>query len=150
MRLRTTLVAAAVMATLPVVGISTVAAQRPEPELPQEVKDWLDRDRLQRWEQQLQTGEKVFADGVCSNCHGQGGSGGRFGPDLTDGEWLHSDGSLRGIRDTILWGVRREDLADPDSPFMLPSGGMQLPWEDLVALSAYVWSLSNGTYIPER
>lgn len=126
------------------------AAQQQRPELPDNVKEWLARDQLQRWARLLESGEELFSDGTCYRCHGQGGTEGRFGPDLTDQEWVQSDGSLAGIRETIMWGVRKRDLSDPTRPFMLPSGGMQLAWEDLDAVTAYVWSLSNGTYLPER
>lgn len=126
-----------------------LAAQQP-PELPDQVKEWLARDQRQRWAGLLDAGEKIFSEGSCARCHGQGGTEGRFGPDLTDDEWVQSDGSLEGIRWTVLWGVREQDLAEPERPFMLPSGGMELTFEDLAALAAYVWSLSNGTYLAER
>lgn len=137
-----------VVLALSLAGLPAAAQQRPE--LPDAVKDWLARDQVQRWALQLETGEKLFNEGVCARCHGQAGAEGRFGPDLTDDEWVQSDGSLLGIRETIRWGVRTEDLSDPERPFMLPSGGMQLSGEDLQAITAYVWSLSNGTFLPER
>lgn len=142
------LVSGLVVLTLSLAGSPAAAQQRPE--LPDAVKDWLARDQVQRWALQLETGEKLFNEGICARCHGQAGAAGRFGPDLTDDEWLQSDGSLLGIRETILWGVRTQDLSDPERPFMLPSGGMQLTGEDLQAITAYVWSLSNGTFLPER
>lgn len=126
-------------------------AQQQRPELPQDVKDWMARNQVQRWAQMLQTGEKLFAEGSCVNCHGEGGSGGRWAPDLTDSEWVQSDGDLEGIRETIMWGVRRRDFVDPNRRFQMnPSGGMDLAWEDFDAIAAYVWSLSNGTFLPER
>lgn len=127
-----------------------VVAQQQRPVLPDEVEEWLARDHLRRWAELLEAGEKLFSEGTCARCHGGGGSEGRFGPDLTDTEWVQSDGSFQGIRETILWGVRKRDLSDPERPFMLPNGGMQLQWEDLNAIVAYVWSLSNGSHLPER
>ncbi|MGD8816882.1 MAG: c-type cytochrome [Acidobacteriota bacterium] len=129
-------------------GLPIIAQQRPE--LPDAVQEWLALDQAQRWARQLETGERLFNDGICAQCHGQAGSEGRYGPDLADDEWLHSDGSLLGIRETIRWGVRKQDLSDPDRPFMLPSGGMQLSGEELAAVTAYVWSLSNGTFLRQR
>ena len=127
------------------------AAQQQTPQLPTEISEWLERDQLQRWAQMIQTGEKLFGEGSCANCHGEGGSGGRFGPDLTDAEWVQSDGDLEGIRETIMWGVRRRDFADPDRRFQMnPQGGMALEWEELGAMAAYVWSLNNGTFLPQR
>ena len=77
----------------------------------------------------IQTGEELFSEGSCANCHGEGGSGGRFGPDLTDAAWVQGDGDLEGIRQVIFWGVRRRDFDDPDRRFeMNPQGGMDLEW----------------------
>ncbi|NKB90593.1 MAG: hypothetical protein GKS06_20495 [Acidobacteria bacterium] len=72
-------------------------------------------------------------------------------PDLTDAEWVQSDGSLEGIRETIMWGVRRRDFADESRRFeMNPAGGMNLEWEEMAAVAAYVWSMENGTFLPSR
>ena len=127
------------------------AAQQQEPQLPAEVSEWLERDQLRRWGQMIRTGEELFSEGSCANCHGEGGSGGRFGPDLTDAEWVQGDGDLEGIRQVIFWGVRRRDFADPGRRFeMNPQGGMDLEWEEIGAMAAYVWSLNNGTFLPQR
>ena len=135
-----------------VLGIGgDAAAQQQTPQLPAAVSEWLERDQLQRWAQMIQTGEELFSEGSCANCHGDGGSGGRFGPDLTDAEWVQSDGDLEGIRQVIFWGVRRPDFADPDRRFeMNPQGGMDLEWDEIAAMAAYVWSLNNGTFLPQR
>ncbi|MFW6198549.1 MAG: c-type cytochrome, partial [Acidobacteriota bacterium] len=134
----------AFVATFP--GSGSAAAQQDRPELPDSVKEWLARDQPRRWAGLLEAGERLFSEGSCTRCHGQGGTDGRFGPDLTDQEWVQGDGSLAAIRWTILWGVRKQDLAEPERPFMLPYGGMDLSGEDLDAVTAYVWSLANGTY----
>lgn len=128
-----------------------VHAQQERPQLPPEVKTWLERDQMARWASLIETGRDKFAEGSCSSCHGDGGHGGRFAPDLTDDQWVQSDGGLEGIFDTIVWGVRERDFADPNRRFeMNPSGGMLLEWEDIGALAAYVWSLSNGDFLPRR
>ncbi len=127
------------------------AAQQQTTGLPTEVSEWLERDQLRRWGQMIRTGEELFSEGSCANCHGEGGSGGRFGPDLTDAEWVQGDGDLEGIRQVIFWGVRRRDFADPGRRFeMNPQGGMDLEWEEIGAMAAYVWSLNNGTFLPQR
>ncbi len=127
------------------------AAQQQTSQLPAEVSEWLERDQVRRWAQMIQTGGELFGEGSCANCHGEGGSGGRFGPDLTDAEWVQSDGDLEGIRQVIFWGVRRRDFADPGRRFeMNPQGGMDLEWEEIGAMAAYVWSLNNGTFLPQR
>ncbi len=113
--------------------------------LPPEVKAFLERNQVQRWATMVAAGEKRFNEGSCARCHGEGGKEGRFGPDLTDGEWVQSDGDLMGIRDTIFWGVRKRDLADESRRFeMYPGGGMQIGHDEVDALAAYVWSLSRG------
>jgi len=120
-------------------------------ELPREISEWLARDQVQRWAAMLAEGDSLFNSGTCVRCHGEGGSGGRNGPDLTDTAWVQSDGSLEGIRRTIFWGVRREALSDPSWRFeMNPGGGLDPTWEQYASLAAYVWSLSNGTFLPGR
>ncbi len=120
-------------------------------ELPAAVRAWMERDQARRWAALLESGEKLFSEGSCARCHGDGGSGGRWAPDLADDTWLQSEGDLEGIRDTIFWGVRRGDFAEPSRRFeMNPGGGMDPEWEDYDALAAYVWSLSNGTFLPQR
>jgi len=153
LRLRLSIVFAAVsciVAPLLLAGRGA-AAQQQQPSLPEEVRGWLERDQMQRWAALLQTGQRLYAEGSCFRCHGQQATGGDLGPNLTDGEWVQSDGSLDGIHETIFWGVRRRDFADPSRRFeMNPQGGMQLELEDVRALAAYVWSLSNGTFLPQR
>ncbi len=44
--------------------------------------------------------------------------------------------------------MRRRDFHDPERRFQMnPKGGMDLEWSQLEALTAYVWSLSNGNGI---
>lgn len=148
-RIRVLLVVLA-LGTALVVGDATLA-QRQEIELPDAVKEFMERDQLRRWSQMLEQGKKLYDEGSCMRCHGDQGQGTPRAPDLTDTEWVQSDGSLQGIRETIFWGVRRKDFADPTRRFeMNPGGGMDLEWTDYDALAAYVWSLSNGTFLPER
>jgi len=126
-------------------------AQENPPALPQEVRDWMARDQVRRWGVMLTKGDSLFNSGTCQRCHGEGGTGSVRAPDLTDTDWVQSDGSLEGIRQTIFWGVRRRDLSDPSLRLeMNPAGGMHLEWEDYEALAAYVWSLSNGSHLPVR
>lgn len=131
--------------------VHSARAQQQRPELPESVTDWLARDQVQRWAGLLETGKQLFADGSCTMCHGDEGSNGRWGPDLTDADWVQSDGGLAGVRETVMWGVRRRDFVDPNRRFQMnPAGGMNLEEEELDALAAYVWSLSNGTFLPTR
>jgi len=129
----------------------TVAAQRPEIQLPEEITGWLARDQVRRWQVMLRTGEELYRDGTCKFCHGDDATGGRSAPDLTDTEWVQGDGSLQMIYEVIFWGVRRRDFADPNRPNQMnPAGGMDLDYNEMNALTAYIWSLSNGTHLPQR
>lgn len=119
--------------------------------LPGEIREWMERDQVQRWAQLIAQGDSIFNGGSCARCHGAEGSGGRNGPDLADTTWTQSDGSLEGIRRTVFWGVRRELLTDPSWRFeMNPGGGLDLTWDQYAALAAYVWTRSNGTHLPAR
>ncbi len=139
------------MSVVPVVGGDSVVAQQRRVELPDEVKMFLERDQARRWTNLIETGGKLFNEGSCARCHGEGGTSGRNAPDLTDSEWVQSDGGLAGIRETIFWGVRRKDFADETRRFQMnPGGGMDIEWDDYDALAIYVWTLSNGTFLPQR
>jgi len=136
---------------LSIAGADLLWAQRQQVELPDTVKQFMERDQVRRWARMLEEGKGLYDEGSCMRCHGMDGQGTPRAPDLTDAEWVQSDGSLQGIRETIFWGVRRKDFADPDRRFeMNPGGGMELEWSQYDALAAYVWSLSNGTQLPER
>jgi mono/diheme cytochrome c family protein len=87
-------------------------------------------------------GEAVFmGDGVCWTCHAEGGVGGPLAPNLTDDQWLNIDGSYESIVSNVLAGVP-EPIEHP-SP-MLPRGGTNITDEQVNAVAAYVWTLSNG------
>ncbi|HEX9887398.1 MAG TPA: c-type cytochrome [Longimicrobiales bacterium] len=117
---------------------------RGQMELPDEVRTWLERDQAQRWRVMLEEGATLYAEGTCGRCHGDDGAGTARGPNLTDTEWVQSDGGLAGIRRTIFWGVKREEFSDESRRFeMNPGGGMQLEFRQYDALTAYVWSLSR-------
>ena len=136
---------------LSIAGADLLWAQRQQVELPDAVKEFMERDQTRRWAQMLEEGKTLYAEGSCMRCHGDQGQGTPRAPDLTDAEWVQSDGSLLGIRETIFWGVRRKDFADPERRFeMNPAGGMELEWSQYDSIAAYVWSLSNGTQLPER
>jgi mono/diheme cytochrome c family protein len=100
--------------------------------------------------QQLPEGvtEKMIAEGsalyggvgICLACHGPDGKGiPNLGADLTDDEWLQSDGTYASILRTILEGVAAENSTS--GTVMPPKGGSQLSEEQVRAVAAYVWSL---------
>ena len=92
----------------------------------------------------IEEGEALFMEGTCTRCHGADARGTERGPDLTDGEWLHGDGSVDDVFRTIWWGVRPDEIVDPSRTLpMYPRGGMAVDWNQSKALAAYVWSLSR-------
>ncbi len=94
-------------------------------------------------DEMIANGKTVFGGaGICMVCHGPEGKGvANLGADLTDDEWLHSDGSYEGILATIEAGV----TADKSSTgsVMPPKGGGSISDEQVKAVAAYVWSLSR-------
>lgn len=92
----------------------------------------------------LAQGERVFrgqaAGGTCTGCHGSDGRGTQVGNDLTNGNWLHSDGSLAGIKRTIQRGVT---AAKQGIGAMPPLGAAPLSEADVDAVAAYVYALGH-------
>jgi mono/diheme cytochrome c family protein len=88
-------------------------------------------------------GEKIFqgkaAGGLCFTCHGANAKGMKgLAPNLTDGTWLHGDGSYESIEATVAQGVAKPKESGAPMP---PKGGSPLTAEQIKAVSAYVWSL---------
>jgi mono/diheme cytochrome c family protein len=82
--------------------------------------------------------------GLCHACHGQQGKGlPNLGADLSDDDWIHSDGSLDGIIATIKNGVSGDKSTVGTT--MPPKGGSAISDEQVKAVAAYVWSLSHGS-----
>lgn len=88
-------------------------------------------------------GASLFkGQGICVACHGAEGTGiPNLGADLTDKEWIHSDGSFEGILGTIAKGVPPDKSSSGAA--MPPKGGSSLTDAQLKAVAAYVWSLSR-------
>jgi mono/diheme cytochrome c family protein len=93
----------------------------------------------------IATGNEIFHGKVggatCYVCHGQDAKGTAVGPNLTDKEWLHSDGSLAGITKTIQTGVPQPKVAPAPMP---PMGGATLSPDQVKAVAAYEHSLGGG------
>lgn len=99
----------------------------------------------------IRAGSETYNGGTCIFCHAAGGRGsGARAPDLSDIEWLHSEGDVNGIAQTIFWGVKKEDMkaVKPRPRQMNPKGGMNLTFPETFALSVYVWSLSQPELDP--
>lgn len=90
-------------------------------------------------------GDEVFhgkvGSATCYVCHGQDAKGSGVGPNLTDSEWLHNDGTLAGIMNTIQTGVPKPKVAPAPMP---PMGGATLSADQLKAVATYVHSLGGG------
>ncbi len=89
-------------------------------------------------------GDSIFHGQVggaaCTACHGQDAKGSPVGPNLTDGEWLNTDGSYEGIVKTVTTGVPQPKKAPAPMP---PKGGAALTDAQVRAVAAYVYSLSH-------
>jgi mono/diheme cytochrome c family protein len=90
-------------------------------------------------------GDSVFhgqaGGGTCYVCHGQDGKGSGVGPNLTDAEWLNTDGTLAGITTIVQNGVPQPKQAPAPMP---PMGGASLSPDQVKAVAAYVHSLGGG------
>jgi mono/diheme cytochrome c family protein len=86
-------------------------------------------------------GQKVFAGpGLCAACHGPQGKGiNGLGPNLTDAEWLHSNGTYDALVAQITAGVPANK--SKSGVAMPPKGGAALTDTQIRAVTAYVWSL---------
>jgi glucose/arabinose dehydrogenase/mono/diheme cytochrome c family protein len=89
-------------------------------------------------------GERIYHGQVggatCTGCHGSDATGTTLGPDLTANRWLWSDGSSTGIAATIRIGVMHPKNYRAPMP---PMGGAQLTADQVSAVAAYVWALSQ-------
>jgi cbb3-type cytochrome c oxidase subunit III len=86
-------------------------------------------------------GDSIFhKDGLCYACHGSKAEG-AVGPNLTDSEWLHGDGSYDFIVSTVAAGIPAEK-AKKGIP-MPPKGGSSITDDQVKAVAAYVYSLSH-------
>ena len=89
-------------------------------------------------------GDRIYHGQVggatCTGCHGSSGTGTPLGPNLTVNRWFWSDGSYTGIAATIRVGVTHPKNYRAPMP---PMGGAQLTADQVTAVAAYVWALSQ-------
>jgi len=99
--------------------------------------------------QMVALGDSIFRgqaapQGICYTCHGPDAAGTATGPNLTDQEWIHGDGSLAFIINNVRTGVPTpQQHAVP-----MPAFGPLLTEEQLRAVSAYVYSRSHPDFRP--
>lgn len=86
-------------------------------------------------------GDSIFhSTGNCYACHGANAQG-AVGPNLTDAEWIHSDGSYDAIVKQVTAGVTKEESK---SGIPMPAkGGSSITDDQVKAVAAYVYSLSH-------
>jgi len=115
-----------------VLGLSLLVVPAAKAQLPEGVT-----------QQMIDQGKTIFnGAGICMACHGGDAKGvPNLGADLTDEEWNHGDGSFEAILKIIQEGVSSEESSS--GSVMPPKGGSQIDDEQLRAVAAYVWSLSN-------
>lgn len=94
--------------------------------------------------QMLALGDSLFHGLIgatsCQACHGADAKQGTVAPDLTDAEWLHSDGSWEGIYNTVKTGVSQPKKF---TSMMPADGGVPMTDEQRHAVTAYVYKLSH-------
>jgi mono/diheme cytochrome c family protein len=92
----------------------------------------------------IQAGRLVFSGaGNCQTCHGANGVNGRFGPNLADSDWLWLNPSSPTLARDIADLVRR-GIPQPRGQTPMPAmGGRDLSEDQLMAVGAYVASLSQ-------
>ena len=92
---------------------------------------------------EIAQGDSIFhGPGNCYACHGANAQG-AVGPNLTDAEWIHSDGSYDAIVKQITTGVPQSE-SKSGIP-MPPKGGSTITDDQVKAVAAYVYSLSHKT-----
>jgi mono/diheme cytochrome c family protein len=88
-------------------------------------------------------GDSIFhSKGNCYACHGANAQG-AVGPNLTDAEWIHSDGSYDAIDTQVTTGVPQNE--SKSGIMMPPKGGSSITDDEVKAVAAYVYSLSHKT-----
>jgi mono/diheme cytochrome c family protein len=93
----------------------------------------------------LQRGARAFRAGGCETCHGKRATGGLYGPNLTDGEWLHCDGTPEGILGLLRSGVPPDKVCSSSAPLGMPPAGKRIARDaDLIILAHYVHSLRRA------
>ncbi len=92
-------------------------------------------------QQVIAEGKKIYSGrGLCYLCHGAVPVGG-IGPDLTDDSWLRSEGRYEEIVVQVFSGTAKED--SKTGVAMPPRGGSHISDDEVRAVAAYIWAVSN-------
>jgi mono/diheme cytochrome c family protein len=117
------------LALTALLGVSPAAAQKPAPA------------GAAPTAAQIAQGDSIFhGKGNCYACHGANAEG-AVGPNLTDAEWLHSDGSYDAIVKQVTTGVPQAESKSGIA--MPPKGGSSITDDEVKAVAAYVFSLGH-------
>ena len=123
---------------------SDTAAAAPDAATPAVDAAGVSFDETKITPQMIALGDSLFHGLIgatsCQACHGADAKQATVAPDLTDGEWLHSDGSLKGIYETITTGVMSPKKF---SSVMPPYGGAPMTPQQTIAVAAYVYKLGH-------
>jgi mono/diheme cytochrome c family protein len=97
--------------------------------------------------QMVAEGDSIFHNRSCRNCHGMDAKGGRGGPNLTSGEFMHVSGSYDDFVKIITSGVPADQIQDPSHHNPMPprGGGRPAPLTDdqIRDVAAYIYSLNH-------
>lgn len=89
----------------------------------------------------IAAGDSIFhKSGNCYACHGANAQG-LVGPNLTDAEWVHGDGSFDMVVATVTKGITKEE--SKTGVIMPAKGGATLTDDQVKQVAAYVYSLSH-------
>lgn len=92
--------------------------------------------------QMVTEGQAIFTgQGICQTCHGPDAKGTPLAPNLTDGEWINTDGSYEGIVGVVTNGVPQPKEHPAPMP---PKGGSAITDDQVRAVAAYVYSISHS------
>ncbi len=88
-------------------------------------------------------GKEIYSGvGLCFVCHGGDGTGmPGMGANLTDDEWVQSDGTYEGIVQTVMTGVDVDKSTTGIA--MSPKGGSSITDDQVKAVAAYVYTLGK-------
>jgi mono/diheme cytochrome c family protein len=84
----------------------------------------------------------------CDRCHGLGGRGSPYGPDLADAIWWHGPGSYEWLVREVTHGIP-ENLTVTGDP-MPAHGPAKMSDAEVRAVAAYVWAISHPAKPPLR
>ncbi len=82
----------------------------------------------------------------CDRCHGLGGRGTPYGPDLADAIWWHGPGSYEWLVREVSHGIP-SNLTVTGDP-MPAAERMNLSEAEVRAVAAYVWAISHPAKPP--